>query len=259
MALLWSSKELASHEFPEPAYLIDPMIPQGGIAILYGKPGVGKTQLILSLAHAINNGLPFLGRWPARKGPVVVVQADMTGQIQQDRITRIINHVDISSTYWAVEPDGSIPNINIQTMTITQRPLVEAIREIQPILVVWDTLRKVHHLPENASESPIKVYSSARSIIPTATHLFVHHTRKASRDPDAIDTADEDFMGNQQWKGAADATLALRDLGGVPRRLLLTFHKARTAPDTEKHPFPLELDMQTITLAPMELQNVYSR
>lgn len=242
---------IASHEFPTPEFLIEPMIPLGGIAILYGKPGVGKTQLIMTLAHAINTGTPFLGRWPVHQGPVVVIQADMTGQIQQARVIRAMREVDISSTYWAVEPDGSIPMIDITTLSLLNSDLVEQIHEVDPVLIVWDTLRKVHMLPENASESVIRVYNGARRVSPLATHLFNHHTRKMSRDPDAIDTLDEDFIGSQQWKGAADTTFTLQEIDTAPKRLSLEFHKARTAPDEEKEPVILEVDTRTILLLPL--------
>lgn len=252
MAQLWSSRELADHEFPEPAYLVEPMIPQGGILLIHGKPGIGKTQLVLTLSHAINNGTLFMNRWPCRKGPTVVIQADMTGQIQQDRLLRIVNHVDIDDTHWVVEPDGTVPLVNIESMTILQSELVEAIQEIDPLLTVWDTLRKIHRLPENASESPIVVYDAARRVCPKTTHAFVHHDRKVSRDPDAPDTGDEAFQGNQQWKGASDAQIQLEEVATAPNRLKMTWHKARTASALERKPMALEMDMQTLTLAPME-------
>lgn len=248
MPSLWSSSQLAGHVFPTPPYLVEPMIPQGGLFILHGKPGVGKTLLVLALAQAVNNGTPFLNKWATKKGPVVVVQADMTGQIQQDRLLRVIHNVNVQDTYWVVEEDGSTPYLNIQTMTIAQKELVDAIRSVNPLLIMWDTLRKIHHLPENASESAIAVYRGARDVCASATHGFVHHNRKESRDPDAVDTADEDLMGNQQWKGAVDATCSLRELDScVPKRLALAFHKARTAADSERRPVVLEVDMKTIT------------
>lgn len=253
MPTLWTSQQLTDHEFPEPAYLVDPVIPQGGIAILHGKPGVGKSQLALTLVHAINNGLPFLDRWETRKGRVVYIQADMTTMIQQDRLIKVARDVDLSDTYWVVEEDGSVPLVNIETMKISNRTLMKQIQEIDPLLIIWDTLRKVHRLPENASESAVTVFQSAQEICPRAAHLFLHHNRKESKDPDAIQTLDEDFMGNIQWQGSADATFSLREIANAPKRMILEFHKARTAPDTAKQPIILELDMKTILLQSTEL------
>lgn len=251
MPTLYRSDEFASLEFPTPAYLVDPMIPQGGSFMLHGKPGVGKTNFVTTLASAINSGSPLFGRWETRPGPVVVVQADMTSQIQQDRLLRVIHSNDLSDTYWVVEEDGSTPLINITTMSIMHRELTAMIQEVNPLLVVWDTLRKIHDMPENASETAIKVLNSARRMFPLSTHGFLHHDRKESRDPDADSHYDEGFMGTQQWKGAIDSQIHLTEIGTVPKRLRLTFHKARTAPDTERHPLYLEMDMDTLLLQPL--------
>ena len=184
MTTLWSTAEFAEHEFPTPSYLVAPIIPQGGTCILHGKPNVGKSQFILTLAHAINNGLPLFGRWPTRQGPVVVVQVDMTGQIQQSRVLRVVGQLALDQTYWLVEEDGSTPLIDICKMPYTHPHVVEQIAEIDPLLIVWDTLRKTHMLSENASESAILVYNAARAVHRQATHMFVHHDRKEARDPE---------------------------------------------------------------------------
>lgn len=251
MTRLWSSEEFASHTFPTPSYLVEPIIPQGGIFILHGKPNVGKSQLIMTLCDAISRGEPLFGRWPVRQGPVVVVQADMTGQIQQERLLKIRTSTPLQHVYWVVEEDGSAPFIDITTMNVVKKSLVEAIQEIDPVLVVWDTMRKIHRLPENDSATPIAIFEAAHRISPTATHAFVHHNRKESRDPDAPEDTDEAFMGNVQFKGSSDTTASLKEIGSSPKRVLFQIHKARTAHDVEKHPIVLELDTRTMLLLPV--------
>jgi RecA-family ATPase len=227
------------------------MIPQGGSFLLHGKPGVGKTQLITTLAEAVNTGGLLFGRWPCRQGPVVVVQADMTSQIQQQRLLRVIQTNTLPYTYWVIEPDGSTPLINIRTMHVHQQELIEQMQEVDPVLTIWDTLRKIHDMPESASETSIAVLNAARKMLPLSTHGFVHHDRKQSRDPDANEHMDEAFMGSQQWKGAIDAQIQLTELSTSPKRLVCKFHKARTAPDTEREPFTLEMDMDSLLLKPL--------
>ena len=250
MTTIWSTAEFASHNFPAPSYLVEPIIPQGGIVILHGKPNVGKSQFILTLAYAITNGLPLFGRWPTRKGPVVIIQVDMTGQIQQARVHRVVQGLQLQDVYWVVEEDGSTPLIDITKMTITHKELVYMIAQINPVFLVWDTLRKIHSLNENASESAIVVFNAARRVHRTATHMFVHHDRKESRDPEMMGSPDEAFMGNQQWMGACDTTMSLKEIGSSPKRIRFQLHKARTAAETEKIPFSVELDMDTMLLLP---------
>ena len=252
---LMNTSEFMGHTFPTPSFLVEPIIPQGGTMILHGKPNVGKSQFILTLAHAINNGLPLFGKWPCRKGAVVIIQADMTGQIQQARVQRISSGgLILDQTFWLVEEDGSTPMVNIINMTITHKALVESIQELQPALIVWDTLRKVHTLSENASESAIAVYNAARKVCRLATHIFVHHDRKEARDPDHAGSPDEAFMGNQQWMGACDTTMSLKEIGAAPKRIAVLLHKARTADDIQKRGFIVELDMDSMLLLPSNLQ-----
>ena len=248
---LMSTGEFSSHVFPTPSFLVDPILPQGGTAIHHGTPNVGKSQIDLTLAYAINNGLPLFGKWPVRQGPVVIIQADMTGQIQQARVHKVVSGLQLDEVYWLVEEDGSQPIVNIISMPTTHKQLVEEIQEVEPVLVVWDTLRKIHTLPENTSESAVAVYNAARKVCRTATHLFVHHNRKESRDPELIGDPGEDMMGNQQWMGACDTTLSLVEVGTVPKRLALQIHKARTADELQKKPFSLTLDMNTMLLLPI--------
>tara|TARA_A100001037_G_scaffold91951_1_gene83360 strand:+ start:31087 stop:31914 length:828 start_codon:yes stop_codon:yes gene_type:complete len=247
---LMSTGEFVSHNFPTPSFLVDPILPQGGTAILHGKPNVGKTQFVMTLSYSITNGLPLFGRWPVRSGPVVIIQADMTGQIQQARVHKVVSGLQLNEVYWLVEEDGSQPIVNIINMPMTHAQLVEEIQNLEPVLIVWDTLRKIHTLSENSSESAVAVYNAARKVCRTATHLFIHHNRKESRDPDLIGDPAEDMMGNQQWMGACDTTLSLAEIGSVPKRLALQIHKARTADELQKKPFSLTLDMDTMLLLP---------
>lgn len=252
MPTLWRSDELASKDFPTPAYLVDPMIPQGGIVLDHGKPGVGKTQFTMTLAHAINTGEPLFGRWEVRQGSVIIVQADMSTQIQQDRLLRIMQNNKLPDTYFVVEEDGSTPLLNILTMELQHRDLVKLMKEVDPVLCVWDTLRKVHDQPEAASETVVKVINAAKRILPHATHKFNHHDRKESRDPDAYAHEEEAFAGSHQWRGAIDTQIQLKEIGTSPKRLAIYFHKARTAPDPERAaPVIVEMDMDSMLLLPL--------
>ncbi len=248
MTTLLPADEFAALDFPNPPYLVEPMIPLGGLALIYSKPNVGKSQFLLTLADAISNGTPLFNRWPTTQGPVIFIQADMTSQMQQERLTKILTTTTLSNTYFVVEEDGSTPLIDIKSLSLLKQDLVALMREINPVLTIWDTLRTIHSLSENSDEAPKIVYTAAKRILPSSTHIFAHHTRKQSRDPDADEHLDEGFLGHQHWKSMPDAHIYLAELGTSPKRLSCTFTKSRTAPDFEKKPFPLEMDLKTMRL-----------
>lgn len=246
--VLLSSRELADREFEDPPFLIKPMIPLGGTAILHGPPNVGKTQFVLTLANAINEGRDFLGKWPVEQGPVVVIQADMTPQIQQLRVRKIVGEADIEDTYWTFPH-----SMDITKLRLKHRRMIQEIKKVDPVVIVWDTLRKIHRLPENASETPREVFLAAQDAFPRATHLFLHHDRKLGRDPQLEERPGEAFRGAGGWKGDSDTTLQLRPAtdGLEPKRIVLRFHKARTAPEHQKAPMVLELDPRTLLFRPV--------
>lgn len=250
---LLSSEELVKHDFPTPDFLVDPMIPLGGGVLVYGEPGVGKTQLLNTICATVNNGLDLFGRWPTKTGPNVVMQADMSGQIQKQRLIKSLDEINLDKTHWLTNEDGSTPIFDVLKLDLVQRKLVEHIQEIDPLAIHWDTLRRIHTLPENASETVTKVINAAKKIAKLATQFYYHHTRKKSRDPDSPDLPEEDFLGHQHWRSTMDAMIYLEivDPTASPVRLRIVFTKARTAPPWEKNEsIFVETDPRTMLLLP---------
>ena len=247
MTQLWDAEALAEFEFEDPTFLIEPLVPLGGTWILHGKRGVGKTQLCMSVANAVLNGSPLFGRWPTLRGNVVVLQMDMTPQIQQLRVQKVVGVLELSGLYFAFPLA-----LDIVSLHLKDSELVQAVREVDPVLIVWDTLRRTHHLNEDASSTVQLVYSASRRLFPGVTHLFVHHDKKTPVDPEFKVEPEEMFRGSGDWIDSADCSAQLRAVGTrSARRLRLLFHKARTAPDVEKRPVLLELDMSTMLLLPL--------
>src|SRR5207253_752097 len=60
-----------------PAWLVDGIMPRGGLAVLYGPPGIGKSFLAQDWALSVGAGLEWLGR-SIHMGPVVYVAAEGT-------------------------------------------------------------------------------------------------------------------------------------------------------------------------------------
>src|SRR5690349_19680344 len=60
---------------PEPVWLLEPLLPSGAVAMLYGPSGVGKSFIAMAWAHAIAHGLSWLGR-NVRKGSVIYVAGE---------------------------------------------------------------------------------------------------------------------------------------------------------------------------------------
>ena len=58
-----------------PEFLVGDLIPQGGLSVLYGPPGEGKTFLALDMAMCASTGRPWHGKAVA-SAPIVYISAE---------------------------------------------------------------------------------------------------------------------------------------------------------------------------------------
>jgi len=193
---IWSSDELVKHTFRN-AYLLEPIVPRGGLVLFHGKRGIGKTQLLLTLAASLNEGGTLFGRYRSRPSVVVYIQADMTPQIQQLRVRQAQRLYPLDKTFHLFPAF-----FNVAALRETDT-LIEEIRALQPDLVIWDTLRKIHRGDSNSDETPSFVYGRARELFPGSTHIFVHHDKKTIAEQEKLDE-EELYRGSRQRANGVD-------------------------------------------------------
>ena len=231
-------------DLPDEVYLVEPLIPAGGLVMLHGKRGLGKTQFCMTLSHAIVNGLPLFGRLPTAKGTVLFIQVDMTLMIARARLERIFGDFSTKGMYFWLEPYMDIMGLS------KHHPLVEAVEQIQPSLIIWDTLRKIHHMKENQSETAQAVYSMVKRYLPGPTHLFVHHDKKTQIDKDGELDPEEAFRGTGDWLDSIDTSMQLLDTPAGHGALRLNIHKCRTMGEEDRPNLDIKMDTETLLLVP---------
>jgi hypothetical protein len=233
-SVLWTTEQLVHHLFPS-TFLIDPFLPRSGIALAYAKRGVGKTHFALTLAACLTEGGILFGRYATHQGPVVLVQADMGAPIQQRRVRQTRRTYPLTHLYFAFPDFLSLPDLTASDS------LIQLIRSVDPVCVIWDTLRQIHRMDMNSDETPAWIYGTARHLLPHAAHLFIHHDKKTIAEQEDLDQ-DESFRGSGAWLDHADVGIKLRGVG--TGRLALDFTKVRTC-----EPLPsLALSLSTETM-----------
>lgn len=212
-----------------PPFIVEPFFPSGGLCLLHGKRGLGKTFLAMSLMRSIVMGEDFLGRFPCRQGKVVYVQLDMTDYIFQERLMKAPHYYDVGE--WSVLTGVA----SIQRGRVNDSWVQDVVAQ-QPDLIIIDTLRKAHTMSENDSDSAGRFYSKLRELFGYTAVLLVHHERKDSADNFNSSPA-EMFRGSGAWLDDVDAGIRLHERS---KRPWMTFSKTRTCPDLD--PIPLEFD-----------------
>lgn len=88
------AQDLLEREFPPRGYLLFPILPERGLAMIVAARGIGKTWVGLNLAVAVGSGGQFLGWTAPKPRRVVYVDGEMPATVLQDRFVSIMEALD---------------------------------------------------------------------------------------------------------------------------------------------------------------------
>lgn len=166
---------------PQP-WVLDKLIPIGGLVNVYAKPKVGKSFMVLQWAKAVANGESDWEGFEVRKhGPVAYLQIDTPREEWAERLERIEWKEDSPGLWiadmWMV-PEFPFNILNPQQTEM--RWLREQLEKIQPVMVVIDTMREVHGGDENDSTVMRNVIANLVGVCRPAAIILISHSRKDS-------------------------------------------------------------------------------
>jgi hypothetical protein len=192
-------------ESPDPKWLVDDLLLEGSLSVIYGRPGAGKTFLALDMALSIATGQRWLDH-DTMPGAVVYVVADPNPGLKQ-RVAA-----------WAEARGVEVPEhlrfVNKAVQLHNAREVTQFLEALQteigqPIaLVVFDTMARCFvGGEENSAKDMGKLVDGADRIRRKlgAAVLLVHHTTKDGWD----------YRGSSALLGAADTmirVIATRDM-----------------------------------------------
>jgi hypothetical protein len=235
-ARFWPPGTLAAHNFETPPFCVAPFLPAGGIAMLHGPPGIGKSQLALTMGLAVASGSAFLApEYVTTRGNVLYIQLDVIPTIQQERARAAkLDGVPVAF-FTATE------RLNVLQLPPELPAFVEAMA-CAPSLIIVDALRDTHDLDEDKSSTPPLVFAAWRKLFPAATFMYLHHDRKVQIMPGSSEQSfKESARGTGAWLAKADVGLHMTDVKG---HLTLFFSKVRTC--APQMPLPVQLHEQTL-------------
>ena len=194
---IYTLEELLKAKFPPRETLLEPWLPEKGIAMVYAPRGVGKTHLALGCAHAVASGGTFL-KWHApRPRRVLLLDGEMPVVTLQERLDTIVAKSGetvpegfITIMPYDIFPEGG-PDLSTE----------EGQAELEPFigdadLIVVDSISTIcRGGKENEAESWAAIQAWAlRQRRKGRTVLFVHHSGKSgdqrgtSKREDVMDT-----------------------------------------------------------------------
>jgi hypothetical protein len=193
-----AAEELLAREIKPREMLLDPILPEQGLGLLYSYRGIGKTFLALGVGVAVASAGCFL-RWTApRARRVLYVDGELPAKTVQERIAMVLAGLE------GCEPGANM--LRIITPDLQKRPMpdlatAEGQRLLEPELdgvdlVVLDNLSALcRDGNENEGEGWLPVQDWALGLRRRGMSvLFLHHAGKnksqrgTSRREDLLDT-----------------------------------------------------------------------
>lgn len=169
-------------------WLVEPLIPSGGICCLHGLAKTRKSFLSLQLARDICNGHPFLG-FPTKAGRVMYLQLDTPRSLWKLRIKTLVQSPDFGIT-----PEGRTRLFlgDTEHMPFPFHVLQPTVRQwlrgqvekVKPDLVILDVIRKIFQGNDNDSDIIEQVLNAVKEACKPAAVLLVAHSKKAAKDFD---------------------------------------------------------------------------
>jgi hypothetical protein len=152
-------------------WIVEGMIPAGGILLFAGESGSYKTWLSLFLAKAVQEGRDFLGRKTVPR-PVLYLDRENPLTLIKERCALLNVQPSEKLRLWGGWQSDPPPMIG-------DRRLLEMADKIQPLIIV-DSLIRFHTGDENSATEISRVMSELRRLANAgATVVLQHHKPKA--------------------------------------------------------------------------------
>ena len=194
-------------------WVIDKLIPVGGLVNIFGKPKTGKSFLALGMAQAIINGEPdWEGYGIHTHGNVAYLQIDTPREEWSDRIGRLPLHPSKDRDLYIADM-WQVPQFPFDILDPQQaavRWLRDQLASIQPVMTIIDTLREAHGADENDSTAMRNVLAYLVAACRPSAIVLLSHARK---DTFLTATGDDDMMdqnrGSSYVPGRMDVIIKL--------------------------------------------------
>jgi hypothetical protein len=225
--------------FPEPEWVIEGMLPAGGLGMLVGTPESGKTFFALDMALSVALGLPWHGR-ATQQGPVVYVAAEGIHSLKH-RVAAWKHVHDVEARAGVYFVPRAVQLVDPEEISNLVSDIGGGIGGSQR-LVVFDTLQRcMAGKDENSQIDAGAVIANLDWIrrMTDATCLLIHHPGVEGQRP----------RGSTVFMGAMDTAWLLRDDDGTR---VLECKKQKDAPHFDDMRFVLQPVMQSCVVAHLE-------
>ncbi len=226
--VLTSLTDLLNEAEESVAWIVEGMLPEGGVSVLVAKPKVGKSTLARQLAVAVARGEPFLGRETTKGLVIYLALEEKRGEVRAHFRAMGVSGEEIHIHF------GSAPENAVAEL----RRLTELKR---PVLVIVDPLFRMARVKD--ANDYAQVLAALEPFLTlareTGAHvLVVHHAGKSER------PGGDSILGSTAILGTVDTAILMKR--GNRYRSMWTLQRYGT--DLEETVLDFDAETRTVDL-----------
>ena len=154
--------DFLSLDLPVREYIIEPILPQQGLAIVYGPRGFGKTYILLTLAAAVATAGSAL-RWKAPQARrVLYIDGEMPARTMQERIAQILSNFgeEINPDYFKIITPDLNPEYTLNLSREADQESIDGFVNDADLIIIDSLSTLAKHGEENRAKSwlPVQEY-----------------------------------------------------------------------------------------------------
>jgi len=173
-------------------WVVEGLVPSGGVVLWAGESGSYKTWLSLWLAKAVQEGRDFLGRKTVQR-PILYLDRENPLPLIQERCSILEIHSSEAFRIWGGWQQDQAPMIG-------DRRLLEIARTMKPLIVV-DSFIRFHGADENSATEMGRVMGDIRTLANAGAAVILQHHK-----PKAEGTQ---YRGSSDIKAGVDVAFAI--------------------------------------------------
>ena len=225
-----SLSALLQVEFPPQKWLVDKIIPDGGLVLMSAAPASFKTWIALELCLCIADKRPLFDEFQTTSCGVLVADEESGERMLQDRFKKL--GAKIAEKPWEEKPIFYLSRIGRQIDDDYIKELIDECEKNLIKMVIFDSLVRFHSARENDAGEMSKILNLFKVLNDNGiTVLVLHHNRKGTGE------ASEMVRGSSDILAACDVHLSI---ARRERRVTITQTKNRYM--EELKPFTVKLE-----------------
>lgn len=216
----------------QPDWVVDGLIERGDQWMIAGAPKAGKSLLATQLALAVSEGGRFLDWQCDRPQKVLYMDFELKDRVFWQRLLGMYR-----GNEQAMQRNrnflrcGDFKTVDVLDV-VERKKIADMIAQVDPDLIVWDVLARMHSGDENDNGTMKAVMMGIRMLSGTAAHVVVHHARKPPSGAEGVNLGALSMRGASSIHGEADGVMSLAVRDGQGARYSLQFSaRAVQAPD----------------------------